>query len=400
MLTKLKCDNAKLQSKPYKLSDSHGLYLQVTPKGQKYWRHKYRYGGKERILSLGVYPEISILEAREQRDKARKQLRDGQDPAFIKKSTKLFNIERTRNIFEKLAYEWVEHNRLKWSPIHYNGMIYRLKKEVFPFIGSMPLDDITPRFIYKLIQAIQERGANETARRVRQCINQIFGYGIAVEKVERNPAAEIQKMMRPFKRGNYKALDYRELGEFLKTLDYNNARLLEQTKLSIKFVILTLVRTNELINARWREIDLESAQWIIPAERMKMRRDHVVPLSEPAIDILRRLQVLNPYNCRPGVEEDWVVPLRGNPRRQMSNGAMLGALRQIEFHKKTTIHGFRAMAMTALQEKLGYPHAVVDRQLAHASADKLGRAYDRAEFLEQRKEMMGVWGAYVESQIA
>lgn len=399
LLTNRQCETAKSKDKSYKLNDGKGLYLHVMPTGSKYWRFRYRFVGKETTLAFGVFPEVSLLEARDRRDAARKQLRDGLDPQQVKRHQKAAHVERGQNTFEAVARAWFKDNEPSWSKGHAANIMHRLEKEVLPLIGDMPIDEIKPLFLHQQIQTIQDRGANEMARRVRQYASQIFRYGIFHLKAEHNPAAALPKM-RPYKRGHFRALSYKDLPGFLRALEYNDARLMRQTRLAIKLTLLTIVRTNELVLARWREFDLDNAVWIIPAERMKMRREHIVPLSRQAVEILRELRTLNPFNGKEGAEYDWVTPHFSQPRLPMSNAAMLGGVSRMGFKDKTTVHGFRATAMTAIKERLGYMHEIIDRQLSHAPADKLGRAYDRAEYLDQRTKMMQDWADYLDMLLA
>jgi integrase len=345
---------------------------------------------------LGVYPEISLTEARERTLEARRQLRDGKDPAHLKRQQKLFLSENSQNTFEGMSRAWFKHNRAKWSDNHAETILDRLVKGLFPRIGRVPLNDITPRLLHKHLQDIQDGGANELARRLQQHASQIFAYAIATGRAENNPAAQINGTLRPFKRSHHRALDYKDLSTFVQTLEANEAKLTRKTLLALKFMLRTFVRTHELIHAQWREIDLEAKEWVIPANKMKMRREHIVPLSSQVISILEEMRRLHPFNSKPGEENDWIFPQTRNPRKPISNATMLAGIQQLGFKEKTTVHGFRAVAMTALKERLGYPHDVVNRQLSHAPADKLGRAYDRAEFLDQRKQMMQDWADHID----
>ncbi|MFA6280574.1 MAG: integrase arm-type DNA-binding domain-containing protein [Bdellovibrionales bacterium] len=396
MLTIVDCKNAKSKDRAYKLGDTYGLFLLIKPNGKKYWRHRYSFAAQPRIIAYGVFPEVTLAEARDRTMETRRLIREGIDPAQLRRKTRQAAKDSTENTFEAVAKIWHEHNKPRWSEGHAGDILHRLEKELLPLIGGLPLAEITPRLLHKHIQAIQDRGANEMARRVQQYANQIFCFAIATERADRNPAAEIKSLLRPYKKGHYRALAYKELPSLLEKLEKNDARLMLQTRLSLKLMLLTFVRTGELVNARWREFDLEAKLWVIPAERMKMRREHVVSLSDQAIAILKQLREANPYNAKEGHEFDWVFPHVSDPRRAMSNATMLGGIRRMGFKEQTTVHGFRAMAMTALKERLGYPHEVVDRQLAHAPADPLGRAYDRAEYLDQREKMMQHWANHID----
>ena len=395
-LTDLKCRNTKPKEKPYKLSDGLGLHMLVMTNGSRYWRLKYSYGGKDRCLALGVYPEVSLSEAREKTYEARKHLREGNDPGQLKREKKLLAIDNTQNTFENASRAWLKHNHAKWSSKHAALILYRLEKYLFPKIGCLPLKDITPRMLFELLGGIQDQGSNEVAKRLHQCANQIFGFAIATEKTNHNPAAQMRVLMKPYRHYHYRAMDHKDLPLLLRAIDRNEAGLTLQAKLALQFILLTFVRTNELIHARWREIDFVNREWIIPAEKMKMRRYHIVPLSSQAISILEVLRARNTFNSRPDQEFDWVFPQTRSPRKPMSNMTMLTALKKLGFKEKTTIHGFRAVAMTAIKERLHYQHDIVNRQLAHAPSDQLGRAYDRAEFLDQRRKMMRDWANYLD----
>lgn len=396
MLTDKDCKNALPQTSSYRLNDGYGLALVIMPTGKKYWRHRYSFRNLAKTISYGVYPEVSLAEARDRTMDSRRLIRDGKDPGEVKREASKTAQENLENRFRAVAEAWYAHNKPKWSPGHAANIWHRMSKEILPLIGDLPIVEISPRLLHKYIQAIQDRGANEIARRMQQCVNQIFCYAIATERADRNPAAEIRSLMRPFKRGHYRALSYKDLADFLHKIENNDARLMLQTRLAIRFILMTFVRTGELVNARWREFDLDARRWVIPAERMKMRREHVVPLADQAVEILKQLREINPYNARSGHEFDWVFPHVSDPRRPMSNATMLGGVKRLGFKSQTTVHGFRALAMTALKERLNYTHEVVDRQLSHAPADPLGYAYDRAEYLDQREKMMQDWADHLD----
>lgn len=392
MLTDKNCRAATPGEKPVKLFDSQGLYLEVYPSGSKLWRYKYRYSGKEKRMSLGPYPLVPLSEARLKRDKARKLLLDGLDPSFLKKEERRLSLEGGQNSFEAIGREWYERNVEGWNKRYAQTLLKRLEADVFPVIGSMPINDIRPIELMDIIKRIEKRKAYEIAHRAIQTCSQIFRYAVITGRAERNPASDFKGALKTVKTVHYAALDSSELPEFLAALERNDARLYLYTRLAIKFLMLTFVRTSEMIEARWEEINFEDKLWVIPAERMKMRRPHIVPLSSQALEILRQLKETSP--CCP-----YIFPSAINARKHMSNNTVLKALDRMGYKGRMTGHGFRALAMSTIKEKLGYQHEVVDRQLAHAPRNQIDAAYDRAQYLEQRKIMMQDWADYIQAII-
>lgn len=392
-LTHIVCENAgkkaKESGKTLKLADGLGLYLQAKPSGARYWRFKYRFAGKEKLLALGVYPEVSLKEARDKRDQARKLLAENQDPSTVKKERRLQAFTESENTFEKLAREWFERQRAVLTPKHANALVARFERDVFPHIGSLSVRDIKPTYILEVCRKVEGRQAFDVARRIKQTCGQIFRYGISTGRAERDPTLDLRDALRPYKPEHYATLDIKEIPKFLAVLDRNDARLYQDTRLAMKLLMLTFVRTSELINAKWSEIDLDDATWIIPAERMKMRRDHIVPLSAQSVAILRELKACNGHR-------EWVFPNQARPRKPMSNATITRALMRMGYKNRMTGHGFRALAMTTIKEKLGYRHEVIDRQLAHAHKSKIIAAYDRAQFLDDRREMMQRYADYID----
>lgn len=389
-LTDIACKTAKPEAKPYKMSDGGGLYLEVTNKGSRLWRLKYRYLGKEKKLCIGEYPIITLAEARDRRENAKKLLSNGQDPSAEKQTQKKEAQRNAQNTFELLALEWHETFKHKWTERHANNVLHRLEMDVFPAIGSMPITEIKPSHLIDTLKKVQKRGAYEPAHRLRQYCSQVFRYAIISELIETNPALEIGTVLKPVKKSHYACLEIKEIPELLNAIDKNYARLQMDTRLGIKLLMLTFVRTKELIEAKWNEFDLENAQWIIPAERMKMRNEHIVPLSRQALEILKDLKERNE-------KWEWIFPGHHSPRKHMSNNTILKGLARMGFQGRMTGHGFRALAMTTIKEKLGYRHEVIDRQLAHAAQSMVVRAYDRAQFLDERKIMMQEWADYLDS---
>ena len=391
-LTDIKCKNTKPTDKPQKLGDSGGLYLHVMPNGSKYWRMKYRIHGKEKLLALGVYPETTLSEARDKRDAARKLVTQGTDPSAHKQETKHLAALNAENTFEPLAREWHSKNKAKWKEKHGQDILTRLEKDIFPEIGNLPVRDITAPRLLAAIRKMEERGAHELARRARGTCEQIFAYGIGTGKADRNIALDLRGTLEAFKRGHYAAFDADELPEFLAKLEKNEARPYPQTIRATKLLMLTFVRTSELINATWDEFDFEKKVWNIPAERMKKGRPHLVPLSRQAIELFNEQKEDTSIFQTP-----YVFPSQIEPRKPMSNGTILGAIKRMGYKGEMTGHGFRSLAMSTIKERLGYRHEIPDLQLAHSKGNKIDAAYDRAKFIEERTKMMQDWAEYIES---
>ncbi len=393
-LTNLQCKNAQPKEKPYKLGAGRGLYLEIMPNGSKYWRMKYRIklGDKikEKRIALGIYPDTTLKEAENKCLETKKLLENNQDPLTVRKQAKRASAINAENSFELIARKWHETFKDKWTERHAGTVLRRLEIDVFSEIGSMPIKDIRPSHLIDVLAKVQKRGAYEPAHRLRQYCSQIFRFAIIHEIAETNPAADISMVLKPVKKSHYACIEIKEIPELLNAIHFNNARLHTDTRLAIKLLMLTFVRTKELIEATWDEFDLENAEWIIPAERMKMRNEHIVPLSKQAVAILKDLKERN-------VKWGWVFPGHHSPRKHMSNNTILKGLDRLGFKGRMTGHGFRALAMSTIKEKLGYRHEVVDRQLAHAPKSMVQRAYDRAQFLDERKKMMQEWADYIDS---
>lgn len=387
MLTDAKIRNAKPDGKPYKLADGHGLHLLVMPNGAKYWRVKYRFLGKEKKLSLGVYPEMSLVEAREKATEGRKQLANGIDPSLAKKEQRRQLALNAVNTFEAVAREWHENQLARWTPKHSTNVLHFLETDIFPFVGDRPIADIEAPELLEALRKIEKRGAVYVAGRVKQICGQVFRYGVATGRGKRDVAADLNGALKTQKTKHFAALDIKEMPEFLRALERNDARLFAQTRRGIRLLMLTFVRTSELINATWDEFDLENGQWEIPASRMKMGNPHIVPLSRQALRLLKEQKDETAHFKN----SKWVFPNHQKPLKPMSNNAILFAIGRLGYKGRMTGHGFRALAMTTIKEKLRYRHEVVDRQLAHAPQSKVDRAYDRAKFLDDRRNMMQQW---------
>jgi integrase len=389
MLTIREIENLKPRDKTYRVFDGRGLYLEVNAQGGRYWRFKYCFIGREKRLSLGVYPEVSLRTAREKADEARRQVADGIDPGLLRQERKRQAALDAAITFELVGREWWEHRRDGWTPGHADDVLHRLEADVFPRLGTRPISQIRSPELLACLRKIEDRGAMELARRARQVCGQIFRYAIATGRAEINPAEPLCDALKAFKRQHFAAIGAEDLPEFLRALDRNNARLYPQTRIAMRLLLLTFVRTSELIGATWDEFAEDGTEWVIPAERMKMRRPHVVPLSRQAGEILRELRKLTGWS-------GWLFPNQVHPKKHMSDGTILKALENLGYKGRMTGHGFRALAMSTIKEKLDYRHEVVDRQLAHAPRSKVDAAYDRAAFLGERRRMMQDWADYLE----
>lgn len=384
------CKNAKPKEKPYKLSDSGGLYLEVTPKGGKLWRLKYRFLNKEKKLCIGSYPVITLAEARDHRENAKKLIINGLDPSTVKQEIKHERIQEASNTFEAIAREWHEYKKPEWSKVNAATTLKRLEKDVFPIIGKYPIKIITHKMLLGLAQTVKERGAHELAKRIIQMSAHIYQYAIVTGRADKNIASDLKGLVKSEPKGHFAAIEARDIPQFMADLRSHKARLNRQTYLAVEFMMLTFVRTGEMIGAQWDEFDFEEKMWLVPASRMKMKREHFVPLSSQAIEILQELRELHNHPV-------YVFPSRTNHNNTMSNNTVLMALDRMGYRGKMTGHGFRALAMSTIMEKLSYRHEVPDAQLAHAKRGDVARAYDRAKFMPDRIKMMQEWADYLDN---
>jgi integrase len=386
-LTEIAIKSAKAGNSIKKLSDGNGLTLLVYPNGSKYWIYRYRYLGKEKTLSLGIYPEVKLAEARMKLIDARKLIADGQDPSEARKALKRQAIISSENNFEAIALEWIEAKSPAWSERYTGFLIKRLENDLFPKLGSRPIKDITAPELLSVIRIIEERGATDLANRALQYCGQIFMFAIATCRAERNPANDIKGALKTHVKKHFAHLKAIELPEFLeKVTAYDGHR---QTQLAVMLLMLTFVRTTELRGATWDEIDLEKAEWHIPAERMKMRRGHIVPLSRQAVSAFKELQRLNG-------KWKYVFPNPYKPIKYMSENAVLYALYRMGYHSRATGHGFRHTASTILNESGLFDSDVIERQLAHVQGNKVRGTYNHAEYLPERRKMMQWWADYLD----
>jgi integrase len=389
-LSDAKVRNAKPRTKPYKLTDGEGLFLVIMPTGSKYWRLRYFLAGKEKVLALGVYPEITLADARDRRAQARKVLAAGSDPAEEKKEAKRLVAIKSANTFEVVAREWLEKRKHAWAPITTEVKLGRLESHVLPKLGHRPIADITPPEVLAMLRVVEDRGTLDTARRVMQICGQIFMYAIATGRAERNPVPDLRGALKTPVVKHHAFLGASDLPLYLEKLEAYDGHL--QTKLALRFLLLTFVRTTELRAAQWTEIDWDKAEWRIPAERMKMRELHIVPLSSQAIAILRELQEHSGHRQH-------LFPNQHNPTTFMSENTMLYALYRMGYHSRTTGHGFRSTASTILNEH-EFRVDVIERQLAHSEQNAVRAAYNHAQYLPERRKMMQWWADYLDEVAA
>lgn len=387
-LTPKECDNAKSGGKSIrKLHDGAGLYLWVYEDGRKYWRLRYWMSGKEKSLSLGVYPEIGLKEARRRRDDNRKLMDDSIDPSAERKAGKLRKLRASENSFEAVAREWYAKQLHTWVPKHADDVLRRFEVNAFPFIGARPIGEIEAPELLEMSRKIEKRGAHDLAHRLMQACGQVFRYGIATGRCRRDVAADLRGALTPHVKKHQAAVRPEEVPALLRAIDTYAEQGDKQTMHALQLLALTFVRTNELIGAEWSEFDQEAALWVIPAARMKMKSEHIVPLSAQALAILGQLQAL-------AGRSRFVFPGR-NRDKPISNNTMLFALYRLGYKGKMTGHGFRAVASTMLNEQ-GYRPDVIERQLAHCERDEVRGAYNRAEYLGERATMMQRWADYLD----
>ena len=377
---------ARPRVKAFRLFDAGGLYLEVNPTGGKWWRWKYRIGGKEKRLSLGVYPGVSLKSARDKRDAVRRQLSAGIDPGQARKAAKL--AQAGAESFEAVAREWHTKFSRRWVEHHRNRILRRLEKDVFPWLGKRPIAEIKAPELLSVLRRIESRGAVETAHRSMQNCSQVFRYAVATGRAERDLTGDLRGALAPVKEKHHASIvEPTRIGELLRAIDGYGGFFV--TKCALQLAPLVFVRPGELRRAGWREISLEKAEWRIPAERMKMRKQHIVPLSRQAVELLRELAPLT-NDGSPGAPA-YVFPSARSRARPMSENAVLAALRRMGYTKdEMTGHGFRSMASTLLHEQ-GWNHQVIERQLAHAERNAVSAAYNFAEHLPERRKMMQAW---------
>lgn len=379
---------AKPEAKPYKMGDERGLFVLVHPNGSKYWRMKYRIDGKEKLLALGVYPEVGLKEARERRDDARKILDNGGDPASVKKTQKAVRIERAENTFKAVALEWYEKQKPLWSEGHANKTLAMLKNDTFKKLGDLPVAEITAPVILETLNTVQDRGALYTAGRVKESIGRVMRYAVATGRTHFDPVPSLKGVLTAHVEKHMASVtDPKRLGEILRLWDTSTTGITVRSAMNL--APLVFVRIGELRRARWADIDFDKAEWRYLIS--KTQTPHIVPLSKQALALIEGMRPTSGHL-------EYIFPGRHDPKKPMSEAAINVALRRlgISTQDELTGHGFRAMARTMLDEVLGYPPHVIEHQLAHTVKDPLGRAYNRTAHLAERKKMMQAWADYLD----
>ena len=385
-LTENVIQKAKPAEKQYKLTDGEGMYILVSKQGGKWWRLDYRFNGKRKTLSLGTYPETKLKKARELRADARKLISNGVDPSLQRRIHKYLGIEDT---FEAIAREWHTKHSPNWSDSHGVRILRRLENDLFPWLGTQPINKITPPELLSVLRKIESRGAIETAHRAHQNCGQIFRYAVATGRAERDPSGDLKGAIPPSKVRHHPSItEPKKIGVLLSAIDDYEGSFV--TKCALKLAPIFFVRPGELRHAEWSEFDIDNNEWRIPAEKMKMSSPHIVPLSSQALDVLEELHPLT------GNGKYLFTGLRSS-KRPMSENTVNGALRRLGYSKdEMTGHGFRSIASTRLNE-MGWNRDAIERQLAHAERDNIRAAYNYAEHLEERRKMMQVWSDYLDN---
>jgi integrase len=387
-LTDTEIRKAKARDKAYRLSDGSGLYLWITPAGGKLWRWSYEFAGKEKLMSFGRYPDVPLALARDRHGEARKLLATGIDPMAQRKAEKTAQLASCVNSFQSVAALWMDHWKDGKSPRHVDYVKRRMEADILPLLGARPVAEIEAPELVAMTKAIEQRGARDIAKRALETTGQVFRYAIAHGYARRNPASEIRPsdILKSARKINYARVEAKELSPLLKAIELYKGTPV--TRLAIQLMSLTFVRTSELIGAKWAEFDFDVARWDIPAERMKMRNQHIVPLAKQAVELLEMLRTLT------GASQ-WLFPGDRSAAKPMSNNTILKALERMGYKGKMTGHGFRGIASTILHEK-GYPHEHIELQLAHSPRNAVSAAYNHALYLEPRAKMMQDWANYLE----
>ena len=386
-LTDAAVRNAKPQAKAFKLSDGSGLYLEVLPTGGKSWRMKYRLNGQEKRIVFGLWPDVTLKQARQRRDESRSLVAGGIDPGASFKQEKA-EARANAVTFEKVAREWLAKISPTWVDSHADKMTRRFEVELFPWLGALPIKDIKAAELLAVIRRIEARGAKDTARRMMQSTGQVFRYAVACGMAERDISADLRGALQPRNVKHHASVtDPKEVARLLRFIDNYTGSFV--VRCALRLAPLVFLRPGELRKGEWSEIDFDKAEWRIPAERMKMNEQHLVPLSTQALAILRELHPLTGSG-------KYLFPGRGSVAIPMSENTLNAALRYLGFEKtEMTSHGFRSMASTLLNE-LGWPHDAIERQLAHGERDTVRAAYNFAQYLPERRRMMQSWSDYLD----
>lgn len=369
---------AKPEAKAYTLGDGQGLSLLIEPNGSKSWRFRYRYAGKPKMISLGVYPTITLADARSRRDNARKLVAEGKNPSEVRKEQKIALQTESESAFEKIATEWHQMKSAKWSAGYASDIMEAFQNDIFPYVGTRPIGEIKPLELLNVLRKIEKRGALEKMRKVRQRCSEVFRYAIATGRAEFNPAADLSSALEVHQSNHFPFLKADEIPDFLRALDgYTGSKIVQ---IATKLLMITGVRTIELRAALWSEFDLGNAIWEIPAERMKMRRPHLVPLSTQALDLLNELKLMT-GNYR------YVFPGRNDPNKPMSEASINQVIKRIGYGGKLTGHGFRHTLSTILHEHT-FESAWIEMQLAHIDKNSIRGTYNHASYIDSRRNMM------------
>ncbi|WP_342323680.1 tyrosine-type recombinase/integrase [Kosakonia sp. BYX6] len=387
-LTDLEIRRSKPRDKPYTLNDGSGLSLLIEPNGSKGWRFRYRFDGKPKMLSLGTYPTISLNEARQKRDEAKKLVVAGINPSDVRKREKQAREEERGNTFEAIAREWYEKRTDRWSAGYAEEMMKTFETDVFPFIGGRPIAEIKPMELMGVLSRLDERGATEKLRKVRQRCGEVWRYAIVTGRAEYNPAPDLVSAFVPHKKEHYAFLKHEELPDFFKTLNTYSGSIV--VKLAMRLQVLTGLRPGELRQGEWSEIDFEKRLWEVPPARMKKRRPHCVPLSDQAIAILEQLKPITGHY-------QFIFPGRIHHSKPMSEMAMNVLIRRIGYAGRVTGHGFRHTMSTILHEQ-GYNTAWIETQLAHVDKNSIRGTYNHAQYLDGRREMLQWYADYMDAQ--
>ncbi|EBU6928251.1 integrase [Salmonella enterica subsp. enterica serovar Sandiego] len=385
-LTARQISTAKPTDKPYKLSDGGGLYLLVNPNGSRYWRMKYRYSGKEKLLSIGVYPDVTLAEARDKRTEAKRVLAAGDDPSEVKQAAREAKNLAINNSFELLALEWHEHKKPNWSSGYADDIMEYLRKDIFPYIGKKAITDIKPITMLSVLKKMEERGVLDKLKKTRQACRQIFTYAIITGRAEFNPVTDLAGALKTPKQQHFPHLMPTQIGPFIHAVNtYSGSKV---TRIATLLLMYTSVRTIELRASEWTEFDLDNDLWQIPKERMKMRRPHLVPLSRQVKSLLLELKSITGWG-------KYVFPGRNDAHKPMSEASINQVIKRIGFAGKVTGHGFRHTMSTILHEK-GVNSAWIEAQLAHADRNTIRGTYNHAQYLDGRREMLQWYADYLD----
>lgn len=385
-LTARQISTAKPTEKPYKLSDGGGLYLLVNPNGSRYWRMKYRYAGKEKLLSIGVYPDVTLAEARDKRIEAKRILATGDDPSEVKQAAREAKSLAVNNSFELLALEWHDHKKSSWSSGYADDILEYLRKDIFPYIGKKAITDIKPMTMLSVLKKMEERGVLDKLKKTRQACRQIFTYAIITGRAEFNPVTDLAGALKTPKQQHFPHLMPDQIGPFIHAVNaYSGSKV---TRIATLLLMYTSVRTIELRASEWNEFDLDNDLWQIPKERMKMRRSHLVPLSRQVKSHLSELKEITGWG-------KYVFPGRNDAHKPMSEASINQVIKRIGFAGKVTGHGFRHTMSTVLHEK-GFNSAWIEAQLAHADRNTIRGTYNHAQYLDGRRKMLQWYADYLD----